>query len=891
MPTEIALLGFLALVLTAAFGWLLRIERDEALRYWAWGWGAFLASSCLAAAVLVGGLDPERAWYRGVTFGLGTALPYLLSAGALAYANHSLPSWYFRLAFCACAARAGAAMLGERDLALTLSLPLEVPPYVVAAFALWRSLPRALDKGLVRALALSYGGFAVIEGAAATTWLLRTDDRWILFGAAGLTLVGAGIQLLAVLTRIRERERQAQAARERDLRLLRDVARASGAHTRREALAREVLPLVAVALEARGSALWLLDKTEQRFRRAAAWGHSETRGLSFQSFSAHSELGEILLAGRELFQDDLETDERAIPSRARSGGFGAGALLPLQARGRVVGALAVGMRARNALGEDSRALLRTVADEVALALERVRTLEEHTEDQTALRSERRTLRAVLETSPVGVLLEDRDRRTAMINNIGADHLDLDDPERFIGQPLAELLDWVVPRLEGGQETADQLKSMDRRDRIVADFDVVLTEPYERRLKVFTSPVLSPDGRSLGRVWCTRDVTEEQRLEAELRQSQKLDTLGRLAGGIAHDFNNQLTAILGNARLALDATAKDDSLRGALEDLERAASHCAALTRSLLAFSRRTPKRTRALAVPTLLAEVRDLLRPLIPSSIAFEVAWDEDVPPIEADPTQVQQILVNLVVNARDATPEGGSVTVKARKHSPADDGAGDFVEFEVADSGCGMEPKDLQRIFEPFFTTKEVGGGTGLGLAIAYGLVSAHQGRIDVDSEPGRGTTFRVLLPATTARGDESPDAVPPCPRGHECILVADDEPALRRLARRALESAGYRVLEARDGEAALRRFKDHSDEIAAVILDVTMPGRSGLGVLRELKAARPQLPALLVSGHPDAESEAAAIPAVRFLPKPYDALTLCSTVRALLDQTEPLSPDSPSE
>jgi PAS domain S-box-containing protein len=389
----------------------------------------------------------------------------------------------------------------------------------------------------------------------------------------------------------------------------------------------------------------------------------------------------------------------------------------------------------------------------------------------------------------------------------------------------------------------------------------------------------------------RAETSLEESQRRLLQAQKMEAVGTLAGGIAHDFNNQLTVMLANARYVMRRAEGDEDLNRALEDLNRAAEHCAQLTRSLLAFARRTPDSPCSLDVDSVVAGAEELLRPLIPSSIDFEVDIRASQALVIADPTQLQQVLVNLVVNARDAMPEGGRLTLRAEIRRVDRDEArslglvmpGSYVEFIVRDTGTGMDEPVRVRVFEPFFTTKPVGQGTGLGLATAYGIVQQCGGAIGVESEPGCGSTFRVLLPQSLeiAAGREGGPASPP-PRGFGTVLLAEDEPGVRRLLARMLRAGGYEVLEAPNGVDALRLGRQNADRLAALVTDVDMPAIGGVDLARRLARREQELPVLFISGagaDPLAPGDLAD-PAgrVQLLAKPFTEQALLEALHGLL-------------
>ncbi|MBX6365196.1 MAG: PAS domain S-box protein [Gemmatimonadetes bacterium] len=402
-----------------------------------------------------------------------------------------------------------------------------------------------------------------------------------------------------------------------------------------------------------------------------------------------------------------------------------------------------------------------------------------------------------------------------------------------------------------------------------------------------------DPRVAGIVVNSRDVTERRRLEEELMQAQKMEAVGRLAGGIAHDFNNLLTGIQGYATLVRDGLRERDPLREDVRELLRIADRAGALTRQLLAFSRRQALQPRVLDLGGVVAGMEKMLRRLIGEDVQLTATAEPGLWPVRADPAQVEQLILNLAVNARDAMPGGGTLRIETRNarievaEPEACPGlpAGDYVLLEVRDSGEGIAPEHLPFIFEPFYTTKERGKGTGLGLATVYGVVKQSGGYIYAHSEPGRGASFRIYLPRVDGPVEPEPNEGGEVVRGGgEIVLVAEDEPAVRSLARRILERAGYRVLEAEDGEDALAVAEAHAGPIDLLLTDVVMPRMGGRTLAERLARARPGVRILFMSGYSE-ELVSARGPA-RYSPlleKPFTPEALASRVRLTLDEAAP--------
>ncbi|MBN1476410.1 PAS domain S-box protein [Candidatus Sumerlaeota bacterium] len=416
------------------------------------------------------------------------------------------------------------------------------------------------------------------------------------------------------------------------------------------------------------------------------------------------------------------------------------------------------------------------------------------------------------------------------------------------------------------------------------------KPYE--VEATITPIRDGEGRVINFVAVQRDVTKETQLEDQLRHSQKMEAIGQLAGGIAHDFNNLLMGILGYCDLALEDLPDTETVAEYLEEVRRASEQAATLTRQLLTFGRRQVLRPINLDLNDLVADLMKMVQRLIGEDIDLQIMPGANLWPICADPSQLEQVIVNLCVNARDAMPEGGKLIIETENVTLSDESAewgmdtARFVVLTVRDTGVGMDPETVRHIFEPFFTTKEMGRGTGLGLATVYGIVKQHDGMIRVDSHLGLGTTFTISFPVATSRapedvGDETSSSQPR--GGSETILLAEDEPMVRSLAERILRRAGYTVLSAPDGSVAVELFESHADAIDLAVLDVVMPRLDGHSVADRILATRPAVRVLFTSGYSADATRSREIErrGYQLLAKPYEPNTLLSKVREVLDRS----------
>jgi two-component system cell cycle sensor histidine kinase/response regulator CckA len=400
-----------------------------------------------------------------------------------------------------------------------------------------------------------------------------------------------------------------------------------------------------------------------------------------------------------------------------------------------------------------------------------------------------------------------------------------------------------------------------------------------------------EGRVVRMIGAVMDVTRRKDLERELRQSQKMEAVGRLAGGVSHDFNNLLTAILGYTELLLARVPPGDPMAKELSEIERAGQRAATLTRQLLAFSRRQVLQPRVVDLNALVSGMEELLRRLVGEQVELEFSRDASAGLVRVDRGQLEQVVLNLVVNARDALPSGGVVTVATGAAPPgttapgaaADAPVGEWTMLEVRDGGIGMDASVQARLFEPFFTTKGPGKGTGLGLSTVYGIVRQSGGFVRVDSAPGRGSAFRVFLPRVVegVADPAAPEAKGPVARGTETVLLVEDEQVVRTLVREILSSRGYRVLEAAGGEAAIRAAEEFDGPIHLLLTDVVMPRMSGRQLAERLLPLRPHMRVLYMSGYTDNSIVHHGVldPGIAFLEKPVTPDKLARKVREVLD------------
>jgi PAS domain S-box-containing protein len=490
---------------------------------------------------------------------------------------------------------------------------------------------------------------------------------------------------------------------------------------------------------------------------------------------------------------------------------------------------------------------------------------------------------ILDSLVNGIVTLDLEGRVVTLNGAAEGLLGCSAAAR--GRPVTEVLAHT-PELVAILQAAIQWRT-GRTGTVTLPSRAGGTVPVE----ITTATLKGGEGQDLGVIVIARDLTAVRALEAQLRQAQKMEAVGRLAGGVAHDFNNLLTVITGRSQLLLLKLAPESPLRRDVELVEETAHRASALTRQLLAFSRKQMVQPRIVDLNEVVRGMETMLGRLIGEDIALTTRLDLAAGCVRADPAQLEQMIVNLVVNARDAMPLGGRLTLDtgqvrideafARQHVGLKPGP--YVRLIVRDTGVGMDGLIKAHLFEPFFTTKGPGKGTGLGLATVYGIVTQSGGAIRVESEPGQGATFTIELPRVDAPADRPGDAgdASAAPIGSETVLLVEDEPEVRGLARDILHQQGYTVLEAADGDQALRVGREHRGPIHLLVTDVVMPQMGGRELADRLQAGRGEIKVLYVSGYTDDAilRQGVSETGTAFLPKPFTAAALAHKVRQVLD------------
>jgi PAS domain S-box-containing protein len=653
-----------------------------------------------------------------------------------------------------------------------------------------------------------------------------------------------------------------------------------------------------------------VEHDEAKSIRSVAWsgldsGYIKDAALTWDGDSPYGRgpSGIAVCSGDIVYAQDIATDPRMAPWRERAlqRGYRSSVAVPLKGKdGQVFGVLTIYSADTHAISSDEIRLLGELADDMAFGIQVLRMRAERDLTEQALRENEERYRTIFQSSPLGMFRSTINGRFIEVNPALAEMIGYADPESMI----RDIRDIGVQLYADPDERQRVLSSqMHASGDIMTHLNRYLRrDGSERTAKLYLKTIRNDEGVPAFFDGIVEDITErmraeeeQQRLEAQLMQAQKMESIGRLAGGVAHDFNNMLGAIMGYSDLALSRIDPGDQVHGYLQEVRKAADRSADLTRQLLAFARKQNVVPKILDLNETVGGMLNMLRRLIGEEVRLEWLPAEGLWPVEMDPSQVDQILANLCVNARDAIEGNGCIRIwTANVHVDVSDFAnnaecvpGAYVCLSIRDDGCGMDEDILHHVFEPFFTTKESGKGTGLGLSTVYGIVKQNGGFLRIDSEPGKGTTFHLFLPRHAGMA-EGASAVATrrvaLSRGHETILLVEDETALLNIAHLMLKECGYGVLVAASpAEAiALATAYIETGEIDLLITDMVMPGMNGRDLARSLGPLCPGMSCLFMSGYTDnVISHGGELDAdIAFIQKPFSMPELLARVRVCLDE-----------
>ncbi len=550
--------------------------------------------------------------------------------------------------------------------------------------------------------------------------------------------------------------------------------------------------------------------------------------------------------------------------------------VPLSTSSRPCGVLALHEYDESAsFGVEDIRFLSLVADQVSIAIERQRS------EQALIASEER-YRDMVENAIDIIYVHDLNGNFISVNAAA---------ERITGYPRSEILRMNMAQIVAPEflERTREMLAEKLGGKPVTAYDVEILAKGGRRVTLeINSRLMYANGSPAGVQGIARDITEKKLLEDQYRQSQKLEAIGLLAGGISHDFNNLLMAITGYSEITLAKMAPDDPLRPNIEGIRDTGERAAALTQRLLAFSRKQVLKPVVHGLNSVILSMDKLLSRIVREDIEFRMELDDDLRNINADPGQIEQVIINLAINAQDAMPSGGRLTIKTEnvQSELPDNGIEHFVKMTISDSGDGIDEKIIDRVFEPFFTTKEFGKGSGLGLATVHGIVTQSGGEISVRSAKGQGTNFEILLPAAEAAPDfqEWPSKNFEELSGTETVLLVEDDNSVRRLVGDVLVHKGYAVLEASNGEEALRICEEHPEAIDLLLTDLVMPRMSGIELTGKVTVLHPEAKPLVMTGYAGSLELSEIVPNFRaaYIEKPFTPEMLARKVREVLESAE---------
>ncbi|MGD0893192.1 MAG: ATP-binding protein, partial [Terracidiphilus sp.] len=572
---------------------------------------------------------------------------------------------------------------------------------------------------------------------------------------------------------------------------------------------------------------------------------------------------------------------------ALQNGYRSMAAFPLRCEGKIVGVFCLYATEIAFFDEDETKVLDEMAMDISFALEVNRHEDERRKGEQELRRRTAFLEALVESALDGVLVIDSQGKKILQNQRLIDVLRV--PPAIAADPD------FSPQLEHVKSVMkDPEKFAEKAHFLINHLDEISRDEVELAdgtiLDRYSAPVKDKDLNYYGRIWTLRDITERRQLEAQFRQAQKMEAIGQLTGGIAHDFNNLLTVMLGCSEFIAEDVKDNARLVKMAQMVIGAAKRGAELTHRMLAFARRQTLQPRPVDINQLLAGMENFLRRTLSADIELHLIQSHTECEATIDPAQLENALLNLCVNARDAMPNGGKLTIEASSTAldadyagqNADVTAGEYVLLAVSDTGCGISQQNLGRVFDPFFTTKEVGKGTGLGLSMVYGFVKQSQGHVKIYSEVGRGTSVKLYLPKSSVKGEPAiPDPISIADlRGYETILLVEDNDPVREFAKLQLTSLGYLVLEAANGSTALAMLKEHR-EVNLLFTDIVMPGGlNGRELARKACRINPTLKVLYCSGYAENATVHQGLleKDMQLLNKPYTRLDLAKKIRGVL-------------
>jgi PAS domain S-box-containing protein len=705
------------------------------------------------------------------------------------------------------------------------------------------------------------------------------EQRWFMLTATPLE--GAGAVVAHVDITARRRTEMSAAA-------LIETGRELAGGLEPAEVARQIVTSIVRVFGVQRSMLYRLDRDANHLACIGEAGPGDARWSGRTVAPGEGTVGRAVGEERSVWTPDVLSDPKiALPEWAaeqiQADGFRSVLAVPLKAGERVIGVVSLCDVAGRTYTEDELALLAAFVGQGAVALENSALYRE-------IRDARDFLQSITENSPDAIITTDRRGRITFFSR-GAEAMFGVRSEQMIGTLVADLY-------PGGLEEARSVKRRLDQEGLLRSHESVFVAKDGRRVDISASISVLRDatGSAVGTLGLLKDITERRQLEEQLRQSQKMDAIGRLAGGIAHDFNNLLTVITGRAQLILARLRPEEPIHRDATLVRTTADRAAALTQQLLAFSRKQVLQPQVLDLNAVMTAMGPMLGRLIGEDIDLAMVPAPELGRVKADPGQIEQVIVNLVVNSRDAMPEGGRLTVEtanveldeayASRHVSVP--AGPYVMLAVSDTGEGMDEATRSRVFEPFFTTKGPGKGTGLGLATVYGIVKQSGGDIRLYSEVGTGTTFKIYLPRVSeAAGPPDPAAAPSAtvPRGDETILLVEDEAEVRELAREILEVSGYTVLQACDAQEAILMAERHGGPIHLLLTDVIMPRQSGRALVERLRPLRPETQVVYMSGYTNEAIVRHGVldPDTLFIQKPFTPAGLGRKVREALDGAPP--------